>query len=317
MTLRNHSAKVSSLSLTWGERISRLAPAKCELIRPVAENPGDFLFLSIRAFAEKLGTDTATTLRIVRTMGFSGYPEFRKYLHELTIANVTSLQSMLAGSAADSDTPAHILDSLSQDQKNLGDLCNTLDTAQLTALAKRVWAARRIVVIGGDLASCLVSYLEHHLTMLWLPVLSATNPGRIVTLLRSVGPKDVVIGISFHRGLRQTVEGLRQAKANGAHCVAITDTFVSPLVRVADDCFLTSVATRHFGDSYVAPISLLNVVLAACANCRREHTLSLMRQAEEDERQGYRWFEGDVGGKPHRGTNSHAATKSSSRNKKA
>lgn len=316
MTRQNRSVKVPMLSLTWGERIGRLAPAKCELIRPVAENPGDFLFLSIRAFAEKLGTDTATTLRIVRTMGFSGYPEFRKYLHELTIANVTSLQSMLSGSASASEAPADIRDSFSQDQKNFGELRNTLDTAQVNALAKRLWAARRIVVIGGDLATCLVSYLEHHLTMLWLPVLSATSPGRIVTLLRSVGPKDVVVAISFHRGLRQTVEGLSQAKANGAYCVAITDTLVSPLVRVADDCFLTSVATRHFGDSYVAPMSLLNVVLAACANCRREHTLSLMRQAAEEERQGYRWFRGDADRKP-RGTNDLTAIRSSGRHRKA
>jgi DNA-binding MurR/RpiR family transcriptional regulator len=291
MARQNRSAYVSTSPLTWGERINRLPPKKCELIRPLTENPGDFLFLSIRALAQKLGTDTATILRIVRAMGFPGYPEFRRYLHEFTIANVTSLQSMLSGSAGDSDIPAHIRDSLSQDQRNLGGLRNTLDTAQLTTLAKRLWMARRILLIGGDLATCLVSYLEHHLTMLGLPVFSATNPGRIVALLRSVGGKDVVIAISFHRGLRQSVEGLSQAKANGAHCVGITDTSVSPLVRFSDECFFTSVATRHFGDSYVAPIAFCNVVLAACANYRREHTLSLMRQAERDERQGYRWFE--------------------------
>jgi len=277
--------------LNWSQRIASLSPQKQELIRPVVENPGDFLFLSIRALAQKLGTDTATTLRIVRTMGFSGYPEFRRYLHEVTIANVTSLSSMLASPAKDSDIPVHVRESLVQDQKNLAELRNSLDAEQLAALAKRIWEARRIVLVAGDLALSLSFYLEHHLTMLGLPVFAATTPGRTVHLLRAVNKHDVVIAVSFHRGLRQTVEGLMQAKAKGAYCVGITDTAVSPLVRFSDECLFTSVHSHHFGDSYVAPISLLNVLHAACANYRRSHTLRIMREAAYDEQTGYRWFE--------------------------
>jgi DNA-binding MurR/RpiR family transcriptional regulator len=289
---RQNGRKQNGVSgFNWNQGIARLTPNKQELIRPLVESPDDFLFLSIRALAQKLGTDTATTLRIVRTMGFSGYPEFRRYLHEVTIANATSLQGMLSSTSNDSDIPAHVQDSLTQDQKNFAGLQNSLDAMQLRALAKRIWEARRIVLVAGDLASSLVTYLEHHLTMLGLPVFAATSPGRIVALIRSVEKTDVVIAISFHRGLRQTVEGLKEAKLKKAFCVGITDTLVSPLVRYSDEYFLTSVTTHHFGDSYVAPIALINVLLAACANYRREHTLRLMRTAERDERGGYRWYE--------------------------
>ena len=293
MSRQKTRAKNGVSVLNWSQRIARLAPQKQDLIRPVIENPGDFLLLSIRAFAEKLDTDTATTLRIVRTMGFSGYPEFRRYLHEVTIANLTSFQSMLSSPAKDSDIPAHVHDALIQDQKNLAELRSCLDADQLGALAKRIWAARRIVLIGGDLAASLVLYLEHHLTMLGLPVFAATTPGRTVALIRSVNKSDIVMGMSFHRGLRQTVEGLIQARSRGAFCVGITDTLVSPLVRFSDECLFTSVVTHHFGDSYVAPIALMNVLLAACANYRRDHTLRLMREAAHDEQGGYRWFEDD------------------------
>jgi DNA-binding MurR/RpiR family transcriptional regulator len=166
-----------------------------------------------------------------------------------------------------------------------------MDAMQLRELAKRMWEARRIVLVAGDLASSLALYLEHHLIMLGLPVFAATSPGRIVALMRSAKKDDVVIAISFHRGLRQTVEGLKEAKLKRAFCVGITDTLVSPIVRYSDEYFLTSVATHHFGDSYVAPIALLNVLLAACANYRRDHTLRLMREAAPDERRGYRWYE--------------------------
>jgi len=276
---------------SWHERIAGLPPKRQELIRPVLEDPRSFLFLSIRALAGKLHTDTATMQRAIRGMEFSGYPDFRKYLHELAIARATSLDSMLAGAAKDSDIPSHVRDSLDQDQKNFASLQNTLNTRQLTQLAKRVWSARRIILLGGDLAAALVFYLEHHLVILGLPVFSATTPGRVVHLVRTLDKKDLVIAISFHRALRQTVEGMRQAKAHGAYCVGITDTFVSPIARFAHECFLASVETRHFGDSYLAPMALLNVMLVACANYRRGRALALAREAAQEQQRGFRWYE--------------------------
>jgi DNA-binding MurR/RpiR family transcriptional regulator len=97
--------------------------------------------------------------------------------------------------------------------------------------------------------------------------------------------------MSFHRALRQTVEGLRQAKAKGAYCIGITDTFVSPIARFAHESLIVSVETCHFGDSYVGPMALLDVMLVACANYRRKYVLALAREAAQEQQQGFRWYE--------------------------
>lgn len=280
-----------STTLSWRNRLDGLSPKQQELIRPVLEDPRSFLFLSVRALASKLHTDTATLLRTTRAMGFSGYPDFRRYVHELTIAHATSLDSLLSSAGNNSEIPVHVRDSLDQDQKNFFALRNTLDTRQLARLAQRMWSVRRIMLLGGDLAAALVFYLEHHLVMLGLPAFSATSPGRVVHLVRTAGKKDLVIAISFHRSLRQTVEGMRQAKTKGAYAVGITDTFVSPIARFADECFIASVDTCHFGDSYVAPMALLDMMLVACANYRRQRVLALARDAAEEQQRGFRWYE--------------------------
>ena len=106
--------------------------------------------------AERLRTDTATVLRVIRGMGFSGYPEFRRYLHELTIAHATSLDSMLRSGATDSDIPSHVRDSLDRDQKNFASLRNSLDTRQLARLAQRIWSARRVILLNRQLSASLV-----------------------------------------------------------------------------------------------------------------------------------------------------------------
>jgi DNA-binding MurR/RpiR family transcriptional regulator len=289
--MTNPATNRRSIAASWHERIAGLAPKRQELIRPVFEDPRNFLFLSIRSLAGRLRTDTATLLRAIRGMGFPGYPNFRRYLHELTIARATSLDSMLASAATDSDIPSHVRDSLDQDQKNFASFRNTLNTRQLARLAQRMWSAKRVILLGGDLASALVFYLEHHLVILGLPVFSATSPGRVVHLVRTTSKKDLVLAISFHRALRQTVEGMRQARAKGAYCVGITDTFVSPIARFANECFIVSVETCHFGDSYVGPMALLDVMLVACANYRRRYALALAREAAQEQQRGFRWHE--------------------------
>lgn len=290
MAARKRNEKAFA-QMSWHERIKKLHPKRQELVRPALQNPRNFLLLSIRALAKMLDTDTATIQRIVRGMEFSGYPEFQRYLQELAIANATSLDTMLSARTTGARIPAHMHESLEQDLTNLTRLRNSLDAQRLASVAKRVWNAHRIVIIGGDLATCMVDYLDHHLTLLGLPVFSATKAGRVMNVVRFLDRKDLVFAISWHRGLRQTIEGLRYAKSRGAYCVGVTDTFVSPVARFADECFLASVETHHFGASYVAPMALFNFILVACANYRRKHTLALLKEVSQEQQRGFRWYD--------------------------
>ena len=282
-----HSAPQLSLSA----RLELLSSKRRETIRPAIEHPREFVLLSIRALATRLKTDPATMVRIVRAMQFGSYREFQHYLHELSIAHATSIDTMKTIRAGKMSIRGQTQASLEQDRKNLDSLTKELEPERIAMLAKRIYRAHRIVVIGGDLAANLVNFLQHHLIILNLPAVSATTPGEVVHLLRYVGKKDVAIAVSFRRGLRQTVEGLRQARTNGAFCVAITDTLVSPLGQFAHECFIASVDTPSFGASYVAAMALLNVIVVACANYRRPRTMNILKKVQQEQRHGFRWYE--------------------------
>jgi DNA-binding MurR/RpiR family transcriptional regulator len=186
--------------------------------------------------------------------------------------------------------PAYVRDALEQDLKNLHGLKNSLDASRLISLAKRVYDARRIVLLAGDLAAFLADYLEYQITLLGLPVFTATSAGRIAHLVRTVNKSDLVVAISFRRGLRQTVEGVHLAKARDAYCVGITDTYVSPLARECDEVFLASVESTSFGASYTAPVALVNAILTACGQYRRPQTLAIVKEIAEEQRKGFRWY---------------------------
>jgi DNA-binding MurR/RpiR family transcriptional regulator len=276
---------------SFGERIAQLSVKRQELIRPIQEQPRNYVLLSIRDVARKLGTDPATILRIARGMGFPSYREFKLYLHELAIAGATSLEGMHAASGNDSGLSSHARKALDQDLHNLNALRNTLDFERFLRLAPRIYKARRILLLAGDMAVSLVEFLEYKLAMLGLPVSSATSPGKTLHAVRGLTRKDLVIAISFRRGLRQTVEGMQQARANGAYCVGITDTFVSPIARFAHECFVTSVEAP-FSNSYTAPMSLLQALFIVCAHYRRSRTLALLKKIDYEQRHGFRWYAG-------------------------
>jgi DNA-binding MurR/RpiR family transcriptional regulator len=123
-----------------------------------------------------------------------------------------------------------------------------------------------------------------------LPIFTATSAGRITHLSRSVNKQDLALAITFRRGLRQTVEGAQQARLHGAYCVGVSDTYLSPLARECDELFVASTESTSFGASYVAPIALLDAILAACAQYRRPQTLALVKEIAEEQRKGFRWY---------------------------
>src|SRR5208283_937616 len=237
-------------SMSQTDRMSQLSPRRREIIRPAFENPRQFVLLSVRDMAKKLGTDPATTVRIARGLGFESYKEFQRYLHELSVVRATSLDTMQAASPADSSVNSLLRECLNQEVKNFRALYNGLDLNRLEKVARRLWKARRIL-----------------------------------------GKEDVVIAVSFRRGLRMTIEGIQQARKLGAYCVGITDTYISPVARFSDEFFLTPVDTTSFDVSYSAPMCLFNVLLSAMAEVQRTKTLQIIKKVAEEQRHGFRFYE--------------------------
>jgi DNA-binding MurR/RpiR family transcriptional regulator len=275
--------------INLAERLENLTAKRQEIIRPILESPREYVLLSVRAMAQRLNTDPATVVRIVRGLGFPSYRDFQHHLHALSIAFASPFDSMM-NTPGDSSISAVIQDSLTRSAKNLQALKNSLDTARLAKVTKRLYDARRVIAFAADSAAILAEYLEYHLSIVGVPIVAVTSAGGMTHLPRVVNKRDVVIAISFQRGLRQTIEGTQQARAHGAYCIGITDTYLSPLARVCDEIYLASVEAASFGRSYTAPISLMDAIIATCGQYKRTLALAVAKEIAEEQRKGIRWY---------------------------
>ena len=272
------------------ELMSQVHKTRRETMRPVFEHPRDYVLLNIREFGQKLHVDPATISRTVAAMGFSSYREFQKYLHQLSTVHSTGLERMRTAETRSSTFDGRVRETLRGAVHNLESVCNSLDLERLGPLADRFYNARRIYILAGDLAVSLGYFLHYQLMMLGFDVALAQGAGHVTHLMRNTSKSDLVIAISFRRGLRQTVEGVIKARERGCYTIGITDTFVSPLAHAAHETLLVSIDTAHFGASYVAPMAMLDALLSGIANRRHARTMAVLRHMDEEQRSGYRWF---------------------------
>jgi len=183
----------------------------------------------------------------------------------------------------------HIEHTLEMDLQNLNALRSQLDVSRVLEIVKRIDRARRIMVVGIDFASSLSNLLAYGLVSIGYdaeaPAGSAGNLQQKILLL---GPKDLLIAISFGRCLQDTVDSVIRAHDNGVPTIGLTDSEKSPIARFADTFWLTSIASTSFHGSYVAVVSAINALLVACSQLHPQRSLKVLRRKEQEFRS--RWY---------------------------
>jgi DNA-binding MurR/RpiR family transcriptional regulator len=287
--------KVQSGSTPLEARFKNAEPhlnaSRKRLVRAILENPDDTFFLSSRELARRYGVDAATIVRTIQALGYRKYAEFAADLRSHFVTRITPYTVLKAASREKRSLPDRIRHSVEMDVRNIHDLQSNLDTDNIVGFARRINEARRILIIGIDLAAALSWHLAYGLTALGLaaeaPVGSAGNVQRRI---RTLNHRDLLIAISFGRCLRETVEAALQAKKQGVPTFGMTDSEQTPIAEICEECCFASVASPSFGGSYVAPMSLLGAILVACAHTQTARSLEMLKLSEQEDRTGRRWY---------------------------
>lgn len=281
----------TSLEQRFKNASEGLGRSRRELIRAILDNPDDTYFLSSRAMAKRYGVDTATVVRTIQALGYARYGDFITDLRTHFISRITPYTLMRAAASEKRSIADHVENSLEAEMQNLDALHATLRSPEIIEIAKIIDRASRIMVVGIDLAFSLANHLAYCLVTFGYdaaaPVGSTGNLHQKVNLL---GPKDVLVAISFGRCLRDTVESAQRAKEKGAFTFGITDSSSSPIAQFCDASWITSIANPSFLGSYVAPIAAIDALVVACAHLRPKRALELLRHKDSELRSGPRWY---------------------------
>jgi DNA-binding MurR/RpiR family transcriptional regulator len=129
-----------------------------------------------------------------------------------------------------------------------------------------------------------VAYIFHYVRSLFgaNSVLVDGSGGVGVDVLRSIGKDDVLLAISVKPYVGHTIEAAKYARTKGTRIVAVTDSEMSPLARLADAAILVRTETPSFFHT-MAPAFAAVECLAALVAARRGP--AALAELEASERQ--------------------------------
>jgi DNA-binding MurR/RpiR family transcriptional regulator len=220
----------TQLEIRFADAQSKLAPRRRQMIRAILDRPEEIYFLSSRELGKRFNMDAATIVRTIQVLGYDRYADFAADLRRHFVARITPYTTMQAATREKQSVADRLRQNVDKDIANLHLLKTGLDTTQVIAVAKRIHRARRVVVIGIDLAASLAHFLAYGLAVQGFdaeaPVGSA---GNLIHKIKVLDSKDLVIAISFGRCLRETVEAAQRARQQGVPTFGITDSDTTPL----------------------------------------------------------------------------------------
>lgn len=235
--------------------------------------------------AAKLGAvvhvSESTVVRFADELGFNGYPGMQRALQELTKTRLTAAQRMQV--ADDLLDKNNILDKvLTSDADKIRHTLEGLDRRAFYDAVEKIVEAENIYIMGVRSSAALSEFLTYNFRMMFDNVrpVSGTSGGEVFEQILNIGPQDVLIAVSFPRYSKRTVRAVQYAKRAGADVVALTDSVGSPLAPDCDQLLTAHSDMASFVDSLVAPLSIINAMVAAVSMRKHDEVQTRLERLE-------------------------------------
>jgi DNA-binding MurR/RpiR family transcriptional regulator len=262
------------LNATIVEAFETMPPQLQAAARYVLDKPDDVALLSMREQARRAGVPAATMTRLAKRLGLEGYDEVRALyagavragtLGFAGKAGVQVQQQHLRGERA---LAADMALSLS---RQIARLAEPEALERLADAAGRLHRARRVYCLGLRACHAAAWHFHYMLSLLGDKTVMLDDAGGTgLDAIRDAGRDDVVLAASVEPYARATVEAARYAATEGVPLVAVTDSAVSPLARLASTVILVPTESPSFFHT-VTPLLAVAEILAALVAGRSGH----------------------------------------------
>jgi DNA-binding MurR/RpiR family transcriptional regulator len=221
-------------------------------------------FMTAQKLGQTVGVSESTVVRFASMLGFDGYPALQRSLQELMRNKLTSVQRIEVTNNRMSGEDV-LKQVLTRDMEKIRLTLEETSKEDFTNAVKAIEQCNTLYILGSRSAEPLAKFLNYYFSLMFPHVkqLRNTTTSELFEQLMHIDERDVIIGISFPRYSRQTATMLEYAKSQGVHVIAITDSETSPLAPFADDLLIARSDMNSFADSLVAPMSLINALIAA------------------------------------------------------
>jgi len=267
------------------ERFETMPPQLRVAARFVLDHPKDVALMSMREQAQQAGVSHSTMMRLARWLGLEGYEDMRSlYARALREASARGTTRQAIGGAGETgySVAGVVADSLAAQISSLGEYTSAM---QIIAAADVLQRSRRLFGLGSRAAYPVASHFAHLMSLLAdddrTVAVVTEMAGQGLDALRRAGRGDMVLAISVAPYERATIEMARQSARQGVSVVAITDSSVAPLARIAQETIIVTSNSQSFFSSMAPAFAAVELLVALMAARSEPDAAERVRQSEE------------------------------------
>lgn len=267
------------------EEFESLSPQMQAAARFLVDHPDDVALLTMREQARRAKVLPATMTRLAQRLGYDGFDAIR----EIYIAAMRAGELGFAGRAGRQMAAQREKGDTSLADGHIAAAAAALDQLRAPAMLQRLAAAAEVLAAAPRLyclglrASFPLAWTAAYLLGLIdaRAVLLDDGGALLADRARGAAEGDAALVFGFDPYTRATVEAARRLADLGVAVVAITDSPVSPLARLARyPISVGGTESPAFFRSMAAPFAVAEILAALVAGKRGEAGLAALAQTE-------------------------------------
>ena len=216
-----------------------------------------------------VGVSESTVVRFANELGYDGYASFQKAVQELVRAKLTPNQriEITERRLGQGDIIENVADA---DIAKIRTTFDKLDKNAFHSACDAILKAKRIFIMGARSSESLAMILKYNLSLIFdnVTLIVPKSTAEVFEQMFSIRETDLLIAFSFPRYSSKMVNAVKFAKQNKAEVIAFTDSISSPLAEHANYLLTAQSDMVSFMDSLVAPISIINAIIAEITSKR-------------------------------------------------
>lgn len=262
-------------------KIPQMSKSQTRIAKYIIENPNTVPFLNVGKLAKMTGVSEATIVRFANFLDFSGYPELQQHLQESVQQQLTTFERLEMSLQVYDQEEKGIYEIFQDDMTNIKSTMEKLDMDSFYKIVDILIMAKRVFIVANRSALSLALFFQYYLNMILGNTELIQSLETKTETLNTLTENDAVIGLSFARYTRSTIDIVSYAREKGATTIAITDHLLSPLMPYADYSLVASTKMPTFIDSFVAPLSIINALITYVGKNKTEEFQNRLKQLEE------------------------------------
>ena len=248
-----------------------------QVARFLTQNPNIVAMQSINSIAEQCGAHPSILVRFAQHFGYTGFKQLQAVFQTRLSTAAPGYRERISALDADLEKSRRkgnlgfMHDLVIRDIATLQELLNSVTEKDLSDAAKALKKADTIFIVGQLRSEPIAQFLRYVLSMLQRRVILLDSAGGLAQEMAQVmGPKDVLVAISFRHYAKEVVAITDIASQNGTPLVSITDSQLSPIAKNAAVLFTVPEDEYSFSRSLAAPICLTQCIAVSLAALLQE-----------------------------------------------